>query len=181
MYGCNISGIYLVYYWYMAVIFLVYIWYNFGIFLYYSCCIHVIYLMMQPMSVLCSCQPQQWHVSSNSDESSRPSNSGVLTAKALHHAGAAMSMRLMTGCGFLAGPNLELEDFQWPRRKGSVESPGLRHPGALGSLGDQDSPQNGGIRDMICIYLVYTWYIPVRHSCWIKNEFWWMISCPQHW
>ena len=112
-YNCNISVLYLVYYWYMAVIFLVCIWYIFGIFLFYSWCIHVIYLMMQPMSVLCSCQP----------------------AKALHHAGAAMSMRLMTGCGTLAGPNLELEDFQWPRRKGSVESPGLRHPGALGRPG----------------------------------------------
>ena len=134
-YNCNISVLYLVYYWYMAVIYLVYIWYIFGIFLYYSWCIHVIYLMMQPMSVLCSCQQQQWHVSSNSDESSRPSNSGVLTAKALHHAGAAMSMRLMTGCGTLAGPNLELEDFQWPRLKGSIESPGLRHPGALGRPG----------------------------------------------
>ena len=103
-YNCNIKVSYLVYYWYMAVINLVYIWYIFGIFLYYSWCIHVIYLMMQPMSVLCSYQPQQWHVSCNSDESSRPSNSGVLTAKALHHAGAAMSMRLMTGCGTLAGP-----------------------------------------------------------------------------
>ncbi len=69
------------------------------------------------------------------DDRSRPSNSSVLTAKALHHAGAAMSMRLMTGCGTLAGPNLELEDFLWPRRKWSVESPALRHPGALGRPG----------------------------------------------
>ena len=36
----------------------------------------------------------------------------VLTAKALHHAGAAMYMRSTTGCGTLAGPSLESEDFQ---------------------------------------------------------------------
>ncbi len=46
------------------------------------------------------------------DERSRPSNSGVLTVKALHHAGAAMYMSTTTGCGTLAGPSLELEDFQ---------------------------------------------------------------------
>ena len=69
------------------------------------------------------------------DDRSRPTNTGVPTAKALHHAGAAMSMRLMTGCGTLAGPSLELENFQWPRRNGSAESPGLRHPGVLGRPG----------------------------------------------
>ena len=46
------------------------------------------------------------------DDRSRPSNSDVLTAKALHHAGAAMYMRSTTGCGILAGPSLESEDFQ---------------------------------------------------------------------
>ncbi len=45
------------------------------------------------------------------DNRSRQSNSGVLTAKALHQAEAAMSIRSMTGCGTLAGPNLELEDL----------------------------------------------------------------------
>ena len=46
------------------------------------------------------------------DDRSRPSNSDVLTAKALHHAGAAMYMRSTTGCGTLAGPSLESEDCQ---------------------------------------------------------------------
>ena len=36
---------------------------------------------------------------STRDDRSRPSNSDVLTAKALHHAGAAMYMRSTTGCG----------------------------------------------------------------------------------
>ena len=42
----------------------------------------------------------------------RPLNSDVLTAKAPHHAGAAMYMRSTTGCGTLAGPSLESEDCQ---------------------------------------------------------------------
>ncbi len=46
------------------------------------------------------------------DARSRPLNSGVLTAKAVHPAGAAMSMRSTTGCGTLEGPSLGLEDFQ---------------------------------------------------------------------
>ena len=46
------------------------------------------------------------------DDRSRPSNSDVLMARALHRAGAAMSMRSTTGCGTLAGPSLGLEDFQ---------------------------------------------------------------------
>ena len=71
------------------------------------------------------------------DDRNRPSNLGVLTAnlKALHHAGAAMYMRSTTGCGTLADPSLELKDFPWPKRKGSAESPGPRHPGALGRPG----------------------------------------------
>ena len=46
---------------------------------------------------------------------------------------------------------LELEDFQWPRRKRSVESPGLRHPGALGRPGRPAKWR---------IWYVYTWYTP---------------------
>ena len=49
------------------------------------------------------------------DDRCKPSNSGksgVLTVKALHPAGAAMSMRSTTGCGTLEGPSLGLEDFQ---------------------------------------------------------------------
>ena len=49
---------------------------------------------------------------STPDDRSRPSNTDVLTAKALHHAGAAMYMRSTTGCGTLAGPSLESKDFQ---------------------------------------------------------------------
>ena len=72
------------------------------------------------------------------DDRCKPSNSGksgVLTVKALHPAGAAMSMRSTTGCGTLEGPSLGLEDFQWPKLKGSAERPGPRHPGALGRPG----------------------------------------------
>jgi hypothetical protein len=43
---------------------------------------------------------------------SRPSNSAVLTVKALHDAGAAIFMRSPHGCGILAGPSLELEGFR---------------------------------------------------------------------
>ena len=75
---------------------------------------------------------------------SRPSNSDVLTAKALDHAGTAMSMRSTTGCGTLADLSLESGDFQQPKREGSAESPGPRHPGALGRPGRL-------VRYMICL------------------------------
>ena len=86
------------------------------------------------LAFLMATQHQLFHTSTL-DDKSRPSNSGVLTAKALHHAGAAMYMRSTTGCGTLADPSPELEDFQCPKLKGSAESPGPRHPGALGRPG----------------------------------------------
>ena len=95
-------------------------------------------------------------------------NSGVQTAKALHHAGAAMYMRSTTGCGTLADPSLELEDFLCPKLKGSAEGAGPRHPGALG---DQEGPHYGCRWDMISICLVYALHIPVRYSCWVKMHF----------
>ena len=48
---------------------------------------------------------------------SRPSNSGVLTARARDRAGAAMCMRSTPGCGTLAGPSLVLVDFRWSKPK----------------------------------------------------------------
>ena len=70
------------------------------------------------------------------DNKSRPSNSGVLTTKALHHPAAAMYTRSTTCCGIWQTPlSLELEDLQCPKLKGSAESPGPRHPGALGRPG----------------------------------------------
>ena len=50
---------------------------------------------------------------------SRPSNSGVLTARARDRAGAAMCMRSTPGCGTLAGPSLVLVDFRWSRLRDS--------------------------------------------------------------
>ena len=68
---------------------------------------------------------------------SRPSNSGVLTVKALplHHVGAAMFMRSTHGCGTLAGPSLELEGFRSQKQKRAADSPDLKHPGARGRPG----------------------------------------------
>ena len=50
---------------------------------------------------------------------SRPSNSGVLTARARDRAGAAMCMRSTPGCGTLAGPSLVLVDFRWSKLRDS--------------------------------------------------------------
>jgi len=86
------------------------------------------------LAFLMATQHQLFHTSTL-DDKSRPSNSGVLTAKALHRAGAAMYMRSTTGCATLADPSPELEDFQCPKLKGSAESPGPRHPDALGRPG----------------------------------------------
>ena len=66
---------------------------------------------------------------------SRPLNLGVLTVKARHHAGAAMFMRSTHGCGTLAGPSLELAGCRLQKKKGSADSPGLKHPGGLGRPG----------------------------------------------
>ena len=66
---------------------------------------------------------------------SRPSNSGVLTAPARDRAGAAMCMRSTPGCGTLAGPSLELVDFQWSKPKIFADVQGLKRPGALGRPG----------------------------------------------
>jgi hypothetical protein len=73
----------------------------------------------------------QWHARTLLNRNS-PSNSGVLTAKARHHAGAAMFIRSTPGCGFLEGPSLEFEGFQSQKQKGSADSLGLKYPGVLG-------------------------------------------------
>jgi hypothetical protein len=78
--------------------------------------------------------PLPFHISTLLDRS-RPLHSGVPTAQARNHAGAAMSMRSTPGCGTLAGPSLELGGFRLPKPKGSAESPGLTRPGALGRPG----------------------------------------------
>ena len=95
-------------------------------------------------------------------------NSGVQTAKALHHAGAAMYMRSTTGCGTLADPSLELEDFLCPKLKGSAEGAGPRHPGALGRPG----------RPTLWLQMRYDKYMPgicLAYTCQIfmlsKNAF----------
>lgn len=95
-------------------------------------------------------------------------NSGVQTAKALHHAGAAMYMRSTTGCGTLADPSLELEDFLCPKLKGSAEGAGPRHPGALGRPG----------RPALWLQMRYDKYMPgicLAYTCQIfmlsKNAF----------
>jgi len=105
-------------------------------------------------------------------------NSGVQTAKALHHAGAAMYMRSTTGCGTLADPSLELEDFLCPKLKGSAEGAGQRHPGALGRPG----------RPKLWLQMRYDKYMPgicLAYTCQIfmlsKNAFWGMIWCSQPW
>ncbi len=60
-----------------------------------------------------------------------PSNPAVQTVKDLHHAGTSMFTRSTRGGGNLAGPSLELEGFWLQKQKGSADSPGLKHPGAL--------------------------------------------------
>ena len=116
------------------------------------------------------------------DDKSRPSNSGVLTTKALHHPAAAMYMRSTTCCGIWQTPlSLELEDLQCPKLKGSAESPGPRHPGALGRPG----------RPARWLQMRYDMYIPgiclvyTSYTCQIfmlsKNAFWGMIRCSPPW
>ncbi len=61
-----------------------------------------------------------------------PLNPAVQTVKDLHQAGAAMFTGSTHGCGFLAGPSLELEGFGLLKQKGFADSPGMKHPGALG-------------------------------------------------
>jgi hypothetical protein len=65
-------------------------------------------------------------------DESLPSNPAVQTVKDLRHAGAAMFTRSTHGCGILAGPSFELEGFLLQKQKGSADTPGLKHPGALG-------------------------------------------------
>ncbi len=67
-------------------------------------------------------------------------NSGVQSAKALHHAGAAMYMRSTTGCGTLADPSLELEDFLCPKLKDLQK---VQVQGIQALLGDQEGPHYG--------------------------------------
>ena len=115
------------------------------------------------LAFLMATQHQLFHTSTL-DDKSRPSNSGVQTAKALHHAEAAMYMRSTTGCGTLADPSPELEDFQCPKLKGSAESPGPRHPGALGRPG-RPARWLQMRYDKYIPYPVYAMHIPARYSC----------------
>jgi hypothetical protein len=90
----------------------------------------------------------------------RPSNSGVPT----HHAGAAMFMRSTTGCGTLAGPSLALEGFRSQKRKGSADSPGLKHSGALWRLARPASFK------LLLTWKRYDKYIPERYLRYITAE-----------
>jgi hypothetical protein len=72
---------------------------------------------------------------------SRPSNSGVQTARARDRAGAVMCMRSTPGCGTLAGPSLVLVEFWSPKPKRSSDVPGLKRPCALGRPGSPGSVQ----------------------------------------
>jgi hypothetical protein len=79
-----------------------------------------------------------------------------------------MYMRSTTGCGTLADPSLELEDFLCPKLKGSAEGAGPRHPGALGRPG----------RPALWLQMRYDKYMPgiyLAYTCQIfmlsKNAF----------
>ncbi len=68
-------------------------------------------------------------------DKSLPSNPAVQKVKDLHHAGAVMFTRSTHCCGIWQAPaesSLELEGFRLQKQKGSEDSPGLKHPGALG-------------------------------------------------
>ena len=103
--------------------------------------------------------PLPFRISTQLDRS-RPTNSGVQTVKALHHAGVAMFMRSTRGCGILDGLSLELEDFRSLKRKRSAGRPGRTLPGARGRAG---GPVSVLLRrydvDKHGINLLYTWYI----------------------
>ncbi len=95
---------------------------------------------------------------------SRPSNSGVQTVKALHHAGAAMFMRSTTGCGTLAGSSLALEGFRSQNQEGSADSPGLKHPCALGRLA------RPAVFKLLLTRKRYDKYIPELYLAYITSE-----------
>ncbi len=84
--------------------------------------------------------PLLFHISTLLDRS-KALNSVVLKVQARDHGGSAMFMRSTPGCGTLRGPSLELVDFWSPKQKGSVDSPELKRPGALGGPSRPESVQ----------------------------------------
>ena len=100
---------------------------------------------------------------------SRPSNSGVLTAPARDRAGAAMCMRSTPGCGTLAGPSLELVDFQWSKPKIFANVQGPKRQCALGRPGRPGSVPPKRRSPPEEIWRSYTIHIPFIYKCSLKN------------
>ena len=94
---------------------------------------------------------------------SRPSNSGVLTARSRDRAGAAMCMRSTPGCGTLAGPSLVLVDFWWSKPKRFADVPGPKRPTRLEDPAGQEARRRrGGVhlkRYDVHIPFIYLSYI----------------------
>ena len=113
-----------------------------------------------------------FHTSTLLDRS-RPSNSGVLTARARDRAGTAMCMRSTPGCGTLAGPSLELVDFRWSKPKILADVQGPKRQGALGRPGRPGSvpPKRRSPPEEILrsYYESYTIHIPFIYKCSLKN------------
>ncbi len=45
-------------------------------------------------------------------------------------------------------------------------------------LGDLKGQQRSRSKNMTCIYLVCTRYLPEIYNCWVKLAFYWMMQCP---
>ena len=109
---------------------------------------------------------------------SRPSNSGVLTARARDRAGAAMCMRSTPGCGTLAGPSLVLVDFRWSNPKRFADVPGPKRPGALGRPGRPGSVPPTMRSPPQEIWRSYTIHIPFIYQCSLKHALGGIAWCP---
>jgi len=109
---------------------------------------------------------------------SRPSNSGVLTARARDRAGAAMCMRSTPGCGTLAGPSLELVDFQWSKPKIFANVQGPKRQCALGRPGRPGSVPPKRRSPPEEIWRSYTIHIPFIYQCLLKHAFGGVAWCP---
>ena len=109
---------------------------------------------------------------------SRPSNSGVLTARARDRAGAAMCMRSTPGCGTLAGPSLVLVDFRWSKPKRFADAPGPKRPGALGRPGRPGSALPTRRSPAEEMWRSYTIHIPVIYACSLKHALGGIAWCP---
>ena len=109
---------------------------------------------------------------------SRPSNSGVLTARARDRAGAAMCMRSTPGCGTLAGPSLELVDFRWSKPKIFADVQGPKRQGALGRPGRPGSVPPKRRSPPEEIWRSYTIHIPFIYKCSLKNGIRGIAWCP---